>query len=205
MKINKKLILLSAISSLLLVTGCSANEISVSDSQSSWKNKLSVNSNQDKLEDCKGNECLASIAKPNETIVEETDIVVEDEPITPSEDPYFRSNISETIEYDYSSSPFLEENLVEIATVSSDYLEHIDVIATNDVAVQVGAFRKFSGAQKYAKRYSLMNRQYSVAIQEDIKNSKPIYRVQVNGFSNNEEANRFISRYGTQDAFLVLK
>jgi len=40
MKINKKLILLSTISSLLLVTGCSANEISVSDSQSSWKNKL---------------------------------------------------------------------------------------------------------------------------------------------------------------------
>lgn len=205
MKINKKLILLSTVSSLLLVTGCLAKEISVSDSQSSWKNKLSVNSNQDKLEDCKGNECLASIAKPNETIVEERDIVVEDEPITPSEDPYFRSNISETIEYDYSSSPFLEENLVEIATVSSDYLEHIDVIATNDVAVQVGAFRKFSGAQKYAKRYSLMNRQYSVGIQEDIKNSKPIYRVQVNGFSNNEEANRFISRYGTEGAFLVLK
>ncbi|HIM94757.1 MAG TPA: SPOR domain-containing protein [Campylobacterales bacterium] len=205
MKINKKLILLSTVSSLLLVTGCLANEISVSDSQSSWKNKLSVNSNQDKLEDCKGNECLASIAKPNETIVKERDIVVEDEAITPSEDSYFTSNIIETIEYDYSDSPFLEENLVEIATVSSDYLEHIDVIATNDVAVQVGAFRKFSGAQKYAKRYSLMNRQYSVAIQEDIKNSKPIYRVQVNGFSNNEEANTFISRYGTQDAFLVLK
>ena len=205
MKINKKLILLSTVSSLLLVTGCLAKEISVSDSQSSWKNKLSVNSNQDKLEDCKGNECLASIAKPNETIVEETDIVVGDETITPSEEPYFTSNITETIEYDYSDSPFLEESLVEIATVSSDYLEHIDVIATNDVAVQVGAFRKFSGAQKYAKRYSLMNRQYSVAIQEDIKNSKPIYRVQVNGFSNNEEANRFISRYGTEDAFLVLK
>lgn len=210
MKINKKLILLSTISGLLLTTGCSAKEISVSQSQSNWKSKLSTNQSS---EDCKGDVCLASIVKPQPTLKErppqlfltQTDVVVGDESVTPSEEQHFASNSSITIEYDYSDSPFVEDNAVEIESVPSTYLSNIEVISTDDVTVQVGAFRKFSGAQKYAKRYSLMNSQYSVAIQKDFKDAKPIYRVQVNGFFSFKEAKTFISRYGSQGAFLVRK
>ena len=200
MKINKKLILLSAIVASLITTGCSAKDIPVNLSASSWKNKISINKD---AEDCKGDVCLASIAKPkvkSKNIVEEvypqilltqTDVVVGDESITPQEEQYFATNTNEIIEYDYSDSPFLKED--------------IELIATNDIAVQVGAFRKFAGATSYAKRYSLMSNQYYVAIEKDMKDKKPIYRVHVNGFNSNIEAENFIDRYGSQGAFLVRK
>jgi len=70
-------------------------------------------------------------------------------------------------------------------------------------SIQVGAFRKYAGAKVYAKRYSLLTSKYNVDIKENVKNNQPIYRVQIEGFSNKREAKEFMSRYGLSGAFLV--
>jgi hypothetical protein len=70
-------------------------------------------------------------------------------------------------------------------------------------SIQVGAFRKYAGAKVYAKRYSLLTSKYNVEIKENVKDRKPIYRVQIEGFSNENEAKNFMERYGLNGAFLV--
>ncbi len=70
-------------------------------------------------------------------------------------------------------------------------------------SIQVGAFRKYAGAKVYAKRYSLLTSQYNVEIKENVKDNEPIYRVQIEGFSNQNEAKKFMARYGLNGAFLV--
>ncbi len=70
-------------------------------------------------------------------------------------------------------------------------------------SIQVGAFRKYAGAKVYAKRYSLLTSKYSVNIKENVKENEPIYRVQIEGFSNETEAKEFMNRYGLDGAFLV--
>ena len=70
-------------------------------------------------------------------------------------------------------------------------------------SIQVGAFRKYVGAKVYAKRYSLLTSKYNVDIKENVKDNKPIYRVQIEGFSNENEARKFMTRYGINGAFLV--
>ena len=70
-------------------------------------------------------------------------------------------------------------------------------------SIQVGAFREYAGAKLYAKRYSLLTSKYSVNIKENVKYNKPIYRVHIEGFSNEREAKEFMNRYGLYGAFLV--
>jgi len=70
-------------------------------------------------------------------------------------------------------------------------------------SIQVGAFRKYAGAKVYAKRYSLLTNEYNVDIKKNVKNHKPIYRVQIEGFSSEREAENFMARYGLNGAFLV--
>ena len=86
----------------------------------------------------------------------------------------------------------------------SQNIYHMPIISSN-IAVQVGAFRKYAGAKVYAKRYSLLNSQYDVKIRKDYKDLAPLYRVRVHGFSSAVEAKRFISEYGSEGAFLVRK
>ncbi len=74
---------------------------------------------------------------------------------------------------------------------------------SSKISVQVGAFRKHAGAKVYAKRYSLLTDQYSVKIKKEFKDAQSIYRVQVQGFSTEHEAKRFIRKYGIDGAFLV--
>ena len=195
MKINKKLILLSAVSISLLVTGCASktltvdrdeilpySEVSVEQIEIEQKNsfltvpklesvdEVNISSWKNKIS---SNNTLSSECSGDQCVasfakpntIKKSDIVVGDEPITPPEEPYFAS--TET--------------------------------------VQVGAFRKISGAQSYAKRYSLLGNQYSVFIKQGMKDFKPIYRVQVTGFSSQEEAENFINRYGSEGAFFVRK
>jgi len=70
-------------------------------------------------------------------------------------------------------------------------------------SIQVGAFRKYAGAKVYAKRYSLLTRKYNVEIKENVQDNRPLYRVQIEGFSNENEAREFMNRYGLNGAFLV--
>jgi len=83
----------------------------------------------------------------------------------------------------------------------SPRVENTRLLAKN--SIQVGAFRKYAGAKVYAKRYSLLTSKYNVDIKKNVKNSQPIYRVQIEGFSNEREAKNFMQRYGLNGAFLV--
>lgn len=76
-----------------------------------------------------------------------------------------------------------------------------NLIAKN--SIQVGAFRRYAGAKVYAKRYSLLTNRYNVNIKENVKDNRPIYRVQIEGFANETEAREFMNRYGLDGAFLV--
>jgi len=73
------------------------------------------------------------------------------------------------------------------------------------IAIQIGAFREYVGAKVYAKKYALLPSQYAVEIKKNIKDEHPLYRVRIEGFSNEFEAKEFISRYGLTGAFLVRK
>jgi len=73
------------------------------------------------------------------------------------------------------------------------------------VSIQVGAFRRYTGAKIYAKRYGLLSRQYKTIIKKESKDNKPIYRVRIEGFANSYQAKAFMSRYNLNGAFLVRK
>ena len=76
---------------------------------------------------------------------------------------------------------------------------------SSDTAIQVGAFRKYSGAKVYMKRYNALSDKYRVSIKRGRKNNKPIHRVRIEGFQNKIEAKRFMYSYGIKDAVLVRK
>jgi hypothetical protein len=105
--------------------------------------------------------------------------------------------------YSENSSNYTNNNKSLYAKIkkSSSREENIELSRKN--SIQVGAFRKYAGAKVYAKRYSLLTSKYNVEIKENVKNKKPIYRVQIEGFSNEREANAFMQRYGLNGAFLV--
>ena len=140
-------------------------------------------------------------------------------------------NESEVYESDVSDSPFnamdkVEEEMSEPIFVaeSSEIIESVDrgntveYFSSNDrnieptieeisnkIAIQVGAFREYAGAKVYAKKYDLLSDQYNVEIQENIKDDLPLYRVRIEGFTNEFEAQKFITRYELNGAFLVRK
>ena len=71
------------------------------------------------------------------------------------------------------------------------------------ISIQVGAFRQYSGAKQYMRRYSALSSKYRVVIKEGEKENQPIYRVQIKGFENDMVAKRFMDSYGIEGAFLV--
>jgi len=85
-----------------------------------------------------------------------------------------------------------------------DRFPKIDTYAHN-VSIQVGAFRKHSGAEIYMRRYSMLSSQYVAVIKTGQKDAKPIFRVQIEGFRDESEARKFIAKYKytLTGAFLV--
>jgi len=73
------------------------------------------------------------------------------------------------------------------------------------IAIQIGAFRQYSGAKKYVKKYAILSSEYKVTIKAGAKNQKPLYRVQIEGFSSKNKAEEFKKKYGLNGAFLVMK
>jgi hypothetical protein len=73
------------------------------------------------------------------------------------------------------------------------------------VSIQVGAFRNYSGAEIYKRRYSMLSSQYKAVIKNGQKDAEPIFRVQIEGFKSELEAKRFISKHihSLSRAFLV--
>ena len=90
-----------------------------------------------------------------------------------------------------------------ISTMNNSYNSYGSFSKSSDTSIQVGAFRKYSGAKIYMKRYSALSSNYRVIIKTGRKNNQPLYRVQIEGFKNNIEAKRFMDNYGIQGAFLV--
>jgi rare lipoprotein A len=76
-------------------------------------------------------------------------------------------------------------------------------IVINDFDVQIGAFRKKSGAKIYETTFNSKNSVYKAIIQEGTLGKAPIYRVWIQGFRSDEEARDFISRGEYEGAFIV--
>ena len=197
MKINKKLILLSTISISLLATGCSSKSIKVNSSEVIPYNAVQLKTVQ--LEQVERKTAFLSVPKLETTT-----------PIISSWEKKLSSNTSTVND--------CADNKCVASTINPQSSSKSDVVVgdesmtpaddpyfASNVTVQVGAFRKFLGAKNYAKRYALLDNQYSVDIEKEMKDLEPIYRVQVNGFLSNIEAENFINKYGSQGAFLVRK
>jgi len=73
----------------------------------------------------------------------------------------------------------------------------------SNLSIQVGAFREYEGAKRYARRYSALSSKYRTTIKAERKDNQPIYRVQIEGFKSDMEAKRFMNSYGIEGAFLV--
>ena len=102
-----------------------------------------------------------------------------------------------------SKMPVIESvvNVIE----SDPYASNLVDTYSQKVSVQVGAFRKLSGAKLYLRRYSMLSNQHKAIIKNGDKDAKPIYRVQIEGFGSEIEARGFISKHKHRlnGAFLV--
>jgi len=73
----------------------------------------------------------------------------------------------------------------------------------SNFAVQVGAFRRYEGAQIYQRKYQAMASDKKVIIKKFIVDGAPLYRVWVTGFGTDGEAKDFISDHGILGGFLI--
>lgn len=69
--------------------------------------------------------------------------------------------------------------------------------------VQIGAFRRESGAKRYANRYAHVSSRYKSVIRKYMLDGFPIYRVYLSGFKSENEARDFISKGMFVGAFVV--
>jgi rare lipoprotein A len=76
-------------------------------------------------------------------------------------------------------------------------------VIISDFDVQIGAFRKRSGAELYEKTYNSKKSDYTAVIQSGFLDKEPIYRVWVRGFKGEDEARDFISGSEYDGAFIV--
>jgi len=77
---------------------------------------------------------------------------------------------------------------------------------SQEIAIQVGAFRRYDGAKLYAEKYAILSEnKYNVAIIAGTKDQKPIYRVRIEGFYSKGKAEEFKIKYGLRHVFLVMK
>jgi len=107
---------------------------------------------------------------------------------------------------EYTSLSTNQYILPTVSTVNSSSGSYSTYENSNNiVAIQVGAFRKYSGAKIYMKRYNALSSKYKVSIKTGRKNNKPLHRVRIEGFKNNTEVESFMYSYGIRDAFLVRK
>ena len=192
MKINKKLIFISSISLSLLGTGCSSKSIKVNSSEITPYKAVQL----EQVEKNTSFLCVPKLDTATPTISSWKNKLSSNNSAV--NDCTGNKCIASTIKPKSSSNSDVVVGDESITPAQDPYF-------ASNITVQVGAFRKLSGAKSYAKRYALMDNQYSVAIQEEMKDLTPIYRVHVNGFFSNREAKIFINKYGSQGAFLVRK
>ena len=69
--------------------------------------------------------------------------------------------------------------------------------------VQVGAFRRYGGAQTYQKRYDNFEGRYRAVIKKFDMDGQPLYRVWLLGFRSEAEAKDFIRAWNIPGAFII--
>jgi len=94
-------------------------------------------------------------------------------------------------------------NSYSIPTFSGMHNSYSAFSNNSGLSIQVGAFREYAGAKRYERRYSALSSKYRTTIKTERKENQPIYRVQIEGFKSDVEANEFMSNYGIEEAFLV--
>lgn len=78
-----------------------------------------------------------------------------------------------------------------------------DSVELDDFYVQIGAFRKKSGADFFAKKHDNYNERYKSVVKQGTHEGQPIYRVWLSGFRSEDEARDFIDLDGLQGAFVT--
>jgi len=76
-------------------------------------------------------------------------------------------------------------------------------IRLSDFGVQVGAFRRYAGAQIFQEKYSIAGGKYNTIIKTFDEGGAPLYRVWVMGFGSEEEAHDFMVQYKPCGGFIV--
>jgi len=129
-----------------------------------------------------------------------------------SNSKYKMSNIKHYGSYSYrekssdivaQSEKYKSENNNKLILSSIATINSTDNTFNSDLSIQVGAFRQYSGAKRYLRRYSALSSKYRTTIKTGQKENQPIYRVQIEGFKSKREAKRFMNSYSIEDAFLV--
>ena len=174
---KKKLLVISSV--VLFVNTCMA------ESQSPWK-KADSSTNKKDCVDCYAN---LDIDK-KETVYTFSD--------THSEAKTYNNNGYKYKIAKSDSNP----NAIE---VKDKVYEKKPKSSIKTVAIQVGAFRYYTGAEKYVKKYAILSSKYKVTIKTGAKNQKPLYRVRIEGFATKSQAEEFKRKYGLVGAFLVMK
>lgn len=91
------------------------------------------------------------------------------------------------------------------ATIAKNIREHKETrVVITDFGIQVGAFRRFEGAQVYKKQYARLDNRYAPIIKRfDNVEGAPLYRVWLMGFKTEEEAKDFILCHSLEGAFII--
>jgi len=76
-------------------------------------------------------------------------------------------------------------------------------VSLGNYLVQIGAFRKKSGARRYAQRYLRVEARYKSKVKEYMLDGYPIYRVYLSGFNSEAEARDFIAKGKFTGSFIV--
>ncbi|MDM5270622.1 septal ring lytic transglycosylase RlpA family protein [Sulfurovum sp. zt1-1] len=77
-------------------------------------------------------------------------------------------------------------------------------VMISDFGVQVGAFRRYQGAQIYKGQYGSLDKRYQPLIKRfDDVDGAPLYRVWIMGFRSEEEARDFIDKFHLSGAFII--
>ena len=172
--IIKKTILLVSMTAFML-NSASATEI---EGKSAWKNlKISSSTNKTK-KNCVN--CYATPLKKSKPKVKHYGVYEYEEPV---------------------SMPIVNKYIAPVIATTNSASGSYAI--GSKLTVQVGAFRNYAGAKRFKRRYSALSSKYGVSIRRIYYHHKPLYRVQIKGFKNHREANSFIAKYGTSDAFLV--
>ena len=207
-KINK-LLTLTTIGAISM-SGCTSKTIQIMDTKvnkvtvpqvkqekvSKWKSL--TNSKKEECVDCYATISKKSIERVNNMASNST--VVYDYDYSKALSDVDSVNNIKLEEY---KNPYLVDELYSDNRDESLYTKIENKKLSSKNSIQVGAFRKYAGAKVYAKRYSLLTRKYNVEIKENVQDNRPLYRVQIEGFSNENEAREFMNRYGLNGAFLV--